>query len=303
MSLNASLNVSLNVSLNALLNTTLDVVRNECTKPPPKWQIINAQNDIPFLVKECNMESEFDPHKTRQNMINRIKNGESTIQTMQCDYGQVLVVYHDQSQYNHIPWELWGRILRLYTEDLKALRGPKGPFKIFFLASPHLRLFPKNGPIEPQHINGGYTYPCNHETIIIYRAEDATRVLIHELMHACCLDHMEQGVDHVEAETEAWAELIYVALLSRANTKVFQTLLRQQSDWICNQNDRVRQMIVDKQFPWRYTVGKEEVWERWGILDKKSNQKQRKMESLRLTSPPSILLKKQFGVAKESTIL
>ena len=232
------------MSLNTLLNATLDVIRNEFTKPPPKWQISNAQNDIPFLIKECNMDSEFDPNKTRQNMINRAKNGESMIQTMQCEYGQVLVVYHDTSQYNHVPWELWGRILRLYTEGLKTAeprRGPKGafkPFKIFLLASPHLRLFPKNGPIEPQHINGGYTYPCNHETIIIYRAEDATRVLIHELMHACCLDHMEQGVDQVEAETEAWAELIYVALLSHANTKVFQILLRQQSDWICNQNER-----------------------------------------------------------------
>ena len=299
--------MSLKVSRNALLYTTLDVVRNEFTKPPPKWQITTAQNDIPFLVKECNMDSEFDPHKTRQNMINRAKSGESTIQIMQCDYGQVLVVYHDKLQYNHIPWELWGRILRLYTEGLKpsrAGRGPKDvckPFKIFFLASPHLRLFPKNGPIEPQHINGGYTYPCNHETIIIYRAEDATRVLIHELMHSCCLDHMEQGVDQVEAETEAWAELIYIALLSRANTKVFQILLRQQSDWICNQNERVRHMIIDKQFPWRYTVGKEEVWERWGILER--NWTHRKMESLRLTSPPNSSLKKQFGVAKESTIL
>jgi hypothetical protein len=298
--------MSLNVSPNALLHATLDVVRNEFTKPPPKWHVTNAQDDIPFLIQECNQESEFDPHKTRQNMINRAKNGESTIQVMRCEYGQVLVVYHDTSQYTHVPWELWGRILRLYTETIKPSRAPKAtfkPFKIFFLASPHLRLFPKKGPIEPQHINGGYTYPCNHETIMLYRAEDATRVLIHELMHSSCLDHMEQGVDQVEAETEAWAELIYIALLSRANTKVFRTLLRQQSDWICNQNDRVRRMIVDRQFPWRYTIGKEEVWERWGILEKQSNQKEIKMESLRLTSPPSMLLKKQFGVAKESMIL
>ena len=37
----------------------------------------------------------------------------------------------------------------------------------------------------------------------IYKAEDATRVLIHELMHSSCADNHENGIDIVEAETEA----------------------------------------------------------------------------------------------------
>ena len=280
-----------------IIEPLLDIIREEFRKKAPTWVTIDSQDDMPFLEKECNTESEFDPHQTRQNMLQRAKNGQSKIHIMRCKYGQIFVIYHDSTQYNDIPWELWGRILRLYTESFSK---NKKPFKIFFLASPHLREFPTNGPIQPQNINGGYTYPCNHETIIIYRAEDATRVLIHELMHACCLDKMENGVDLVEAETEAWAELIYIGLLSRGTS--ISTLLHKQSEWICDQNEKVQQYITTpKQFPWRYTIGKEEVWRRWNIIV--HGPKINVGQSLRLTCPPSNTIKKSFGVSKHSTIL
>jgi hypothetical protein len=53
-------------------------------------------------------------------------------------------------------------------------------------------------------------------------------------------------------------------------------------------------------FPWRYTIGKEEVWQRWNIL-----QPLRKLiyPTLRLTYPPSSDLKTFFKVSKRSTIL
>jgi len=275
----------------ALLGITLDVIQKEFQKEAPQWHHTqwNATNKS-FIVKECNQPSEFDPSNVRQHMLTNIET--STVLT--CDYGTIHVIYANEQQKREIPWSLWGRILRLYSHKGK-------PFTIFFLASPHLREFPVKGEITPYNINGGYTYPCNHETIVIYRAEDATRVLIHELQHSCCLDNHAIGVDRVEAETEAWAELIYCAVLSEGNHTVFQKLLRNQSAWIQQQNARVKEFIGHtRAFPWRYTVGKEEVWRRWNIL---SSSSKKHTVSLRLTAPPSAHIKQIFGVLPTSTIL
>jgi hypothetical protein len=182
------------------------------------------------------------------------------------------------------------------------------PFKIFFLANRSLRQFPsEDEPITPENINGGYTYRCDPETIVIYRAEDATRVLIHELQHSCCLDNPENGVDIIEAETEAWAELFYVAIISQGKKYIFKDLIQRQSEWMIKQNRKVRQHMMGPntmEFPWRYTIGKEEVWERWGILRRDEMKPVINVgKSLRLTYPPNNVLKNRFKVIKESTIL
>jgi hypothetical protein len=280
----------------ALLNITLDIVQNEFKKEEPQWfQSHWNDSDAKFLQEECNKDSEFDPTNVRKSLIKNIN--DSTV--LECTYGKIHVIYDNSLQKYDIPWGLWGRILRLYSH--------KKPFKVFFLAGTNTRQFPKplpNGdfmPITPYNINGGYTYPCNHETIVIYRAEDATRVLIHELQHSCCLDNHALGIDRVEAETEAWAELIYCALLSRGVHNMFHKLLQKQSTWIQCQNNRVRNHLKSPMgFPWRYTIGKEEVWRRWNIL-----QPLRKLmyPTLRLTYPPSNDIKTFFKVSKRSTIL
>jgi hypothetical protein len=275
----------------ALLNITLDIVQNEFKKEEPQWfQCEWNDSDAKFLHEECNKDSEFDPTNVRKSLIKNINN--STV--LECAYGKIHVIYDNPLQKYDIPWGLWGRILRLYSH--------RKPFKIFFLAGTNTRQFPDgDSPITPYNINGGYTYPCNHETIVIYRAEDATRVLIHELQHSCCLDNQALGIDRVEAETEAWAELIYCALLSRGVHNMFHKLLQKQSTWIQCQNNRVRNHLKSPMgFPWRYTIGKEEVWRRWNIL-----QPLRKLmyPTLRLTYPPSNDMKTFFKVSKRSTIL
>ena len=246
-------------------------------------------------------DSKFDLLNKRKTMYNEMITKQSNLILCTCKYGQILSICDNV---DYIPWELWGRILRMYYEGK--------PIKVFFLAHPSLRTFPKDvnenintefsiQPITPEHINGGYTYTCNTETIVIYRAEDATRVLIHELQHASCLDKYED-IDLVEAETEAWAELIYIGLLSGGKKCIFNDMLNRQSEWIVKQNARVKKYIGDtRAFPWRYTIGKEEVWRRWNILqDFKSELK---VNSLRLTFPPNDLLKQKFNVSKKSSIL
>ena len=337
----------------------LETVRNEFKKPPPSWQQVPLEpTDLQFLNKECNQSSEFDPLNKRQTMYQNLVQGKAPVVIAQCPYGQVTVVLENPHQRGDIPWALWGRILRLYSEKI----GNTTPFKIFFLASTSLRQFPSGTkPITPENINGGYTYRCNKETILIYRAEDATRVLLHELQHSCCLDHPEQGVDQVEAETEAWAELLYIALLSEGNPDLFQKLLGLQRTWMVTQNDEVKKhrksptskgpmmsgnaegSVRVEPFPWRYTLGKEEVWRQWGLfsgssknssssshmassaegakavavevavdamVDRRIKKKEASKnmvpnprKSLRLTFPVDATLKRRFQVKESSTML
>ena len=278
----------------ALLDAVFDVVRYEYEKLEPVWKTSRmVPSDREFLKNECSAPSEFDPFGWRKQMYDMYLNGKAMVDVRECAYGRV-VALGSQGMLDGIPWGLWGRILRLYCQGKKA--------KIFFLASPYLRTIPSGlKPLGPENINGGYTYSCNMETIVIYRAEDATRVLIHELQHASCLDHMEHGTDIVEAATEAWAELLYAGLLSQGEKPLFHELVKKQVDWMQAQNAVVKRHIHhERQFPWRYTVGKEEVWERWGLLEGHSRASLRAsppMHSLRLTPPPSAALKRDFGVS------
>jgi len=289
-----------------LLDAIQKCMKKEFTKVPPTWKILPTcpESDMLFLKKECNAPSEFDPMQLRKAMIDGLDHATSHMTVASCPYGTVYAVYHKPTDHRNIPWELWGRILRMYTE--KNGKNTE-PFKIFFLANDTVRQFPKgSAPIQPTNINGGYTYPCNHATILIYRAEDATRVLLHELMHACCLDTPENGIDHVEAETEAWAELVYAGFLSEGNMKQLHALIAKQSAWMIEQNKKVKQHMKSvMDFPWRYTVGKEEVWRRWGILVEPSNSEDslRIGNSLRLTSPPDHRHKRRYNIGIHSTIL
>jgi hypothetical protein len=300
--------------MSILINTLLDRVQREFSLPEVVWENTNMnQKDLKFLSDECNKDSEFDPINKRKLMFDGMMNGNLFVVVSKCQYGQVVAVFETMEQMAELPWDLWGRILRLFSEPWRK------PFKIFFLANKSLRQFPPGDePISPENINGGYTYRCDPETIVIYRAEDATRVLIHELQHSCCLDKPENGIDIVEAETEAWAELFYIVILSQGKKYMFKDLIQRQSEWMIKQNRKVRKhmknpdspILVEKgqpdgmEFPWRYTIGKEEVWERWGILRRDEMKPVINVgNSLRLTYPPTATLKDRFKVIRESTIL
>jgi len=279
----------------ALLGITCEMIRADFEKPAPIWSPCGwATKNQLFLETECNQPSDFDPTHVRKRMVQYITRDENTV-VRTCPYGTIHVIYENESQKSDIPWALWGRILRLY--------GGGKPFTVYFLAASHLRRFPGIGEeITPHHINGGYTYSCNHDTIIIYRAEDATRVLIHELQHSSCLDDHTLGVDQVEAETEAWAELIYCALLARGVQRDAQRMVQRQSAWMRSQNKVVAMRNGHTQrFPWRYTVGKEAVWRRWGLFSAVGRIDVH--GSLRLTAPPKADIARMFGVSPRSTIL
>lgn len=299
-----------------ILNTICELVQKEYELKAPKWENTNiSMDDINFIRSECNKESVFDKTNKRKEMYDNMLNGTNHTIISKCEYGQLFCVFDTMVQIAELPWDLWGRILRLFSEkrskrvSADSIKNSKPTnFKIYFFANTSLRTFPdENKEIVPENINGGYTYQCNPETIMIYRAEDATRVLIHELQHSCCLDDNTKSIDDVEAETEAWAELIYIAILSRGKKYIFNDLIKRQSEWMIKQNQKVKKHMKDsnsREFPWRYTIGKENIWSTWGILYRGSMKPDIEIKnSLRLTYPPNNLLKKQFDVLDKSTIL
>jgi hypothetical protein len=145
-------------------------------------------------------------------------------------------------------------------------------------ASPH---------IHSLHINGGYAFACQPETIVIYREEEAPRVLVHELLHAACTDDMNKPEEIREVLTESWAELFLIAIIATTPAKA-KKLWAIQSQWIVDQETVLKGMGVNTpaDYAWRYTVGRREVLEGLGLRFPQPSQDPAFMlgQSLRFTS-------------------
>jgi hypothetical protein len=254
-----------------IIDYITDLIRAEFAQPPPVYmQVKITPQEIATLEKECSQSSSFDPLGFRNQIWSSVKERPECRQSV---HGKIIALIPLGGKLP--PYNLWFRILRTFFQGQR--------YTIYYLAHPSQRTLPPYQPIGPENINGGYTYPCNPKCIVIYREEDATRVLIHELLHASCSDRYRQGyrpaiamsaievIDRNEAETEAWAELIgCVISVKGRNRAAANAAISKQSAWMRGQNAIVRQFIKDpdaREFPWRYTIGKEEVWKRWGILD------------------------------------
>ena len=176
-----------------------------------------------------------------------------------CAYGKVLAFVPVGT--DPVPWDLWSRILQIFGHTEPAWR-------IIFFASPAKRLLPAPGqPIGPPNVNGGYCYRCQPATIVVYREEEATRVLLHELFHAACTDR-ELPLPEMEAETETWAELALIAMLSGGSERKAKQLLAKQIKWVADTEKTLeaRHTITGPQdYVWRYTVGRETAFRRLGI--------------------------------------
>lgn len=203
---------------------------------------------------------QFDRQRLKGGMVNAWKRGECQLVVLQCELGRVVAFTKEPLAPEIL--DVWGRVLQWF--------GPgKGLWKIFWFASEVRRMFPEPGQeMGPEHVNGGYTTGCSTDGIFIYRKEEATRVLIHEMMHAACLDEKKWDTHDREAMVEAWAELILVALLSRGDQKKAGMLWSKQAQWIADSNHRASHMneVEDaSDYAWRYLVGRREMFTRLGV--------------------------------------
>ena len=291
------------------MDALLEQVLHTCASAPVvTWTestLTPAQDAV--LERECTGPSDFDQLHSRKTFHAHYRAGriQPLVRTAMAGprpVGTVIALLDSTHSEKDIPWSLWGAILALFSKHDK-------PITVYFCAHPAPRQFPAHShPTEPLHINGGYTYPCSHDYVMIYRAEDATRVLLHELFHAVCSDNPSQSLEEREAETEAWAELVwcgFMALASLKDLKSLKALVKRQSTWMVSQNGRLRRdnhvAPGPQGFPWRYTAGKEAVWRRWGLVQ--GAVKGHAVDSLRLTFPPTAAMKRFYGVRATSTIL
>lgn len=283
------------------LEILIDRVKHEYTTPVPSHSPCEiTRPELDAIERECTTQNNIDTANMRLYIYNHaFVQGNAPVLCRRSAHGKLIVALESPAQEADIPWDTWFRILRLFStgKQITAL----------ILARTTKRIAPPAGrPIEPVHINGGSTYSCSPETICVYRAEDATRVLIHELFHAMCSDNHADGVDWLEAKTEAWAEVVYSVVLAKGARNASERALKRQAQWIAVQNDgiRARHMRTDKpsEFPWRYTIGKELVFHRITHLSVESPAREWN-GSLRLTPPPTVTQKREHGVAPSSTML
>ena len=211
------------------------------------------------LQSEAQDNSPFDTLKLRKNLWNDYKQGAAEVFVKSCEYGRVITLCR-RGTTPFMPLRFWGRILQ-------AFRLP--PVRIFWFAAETPRELPEEGThVGPESVNGGYTYPCETGAIVIYRAEEATRVLIHELLHAACTDNPKLPVEVREAKTETYAELFLVGLLSHGSLQKARKFWSLQAEWIQGLNEKlVRYHGVKslKDYSARYTLARIQELQRLGI--------------------------------------
>jgi hypothetical protein len=253
-------------------------IKNLHEKPSPVWkQVDPSHDDIFILQKEALTASNFDRLNIRRTLYNNYISGRANLVCFECLYGRVLLLQENQENVM-IPFKTWGRVLQWFG----------GFVRVCWFAADIPRLLPRKGKeIEEIHVNGGYTLPCSKNAVIVYRKEEATRVLIHELIHANCLDHQDKSVSEREAETETFAELVYIAILSKGDVKKAKKFWEIQSKWIVNQNAVLRKyhhVLSLNDYAARYTIAREQELQKMGIALPPASSGLTKFSSCRLTS-------------------
>ena len=240
----------------------LDLANHVWSMPEEQWiDDSPVHADIAMLEKEAS-DTQFDTAcNLRSEMIAAWKKGDADLHIKELPGRTRLVFLGTEAQWSQIPWALWARILQ-------AIGHPIG--YILFYAHHKLREYPasNSSPIEPQHVNAGYTTLCEQDTLVIYRFEEATRVLVHELLHTACFDK-DLPVEDLEASTEAWAELFLCAMLSKGKKNAFLRLWRLQCAWIEAQTVHLKTVWNIKgraDYCWRYLIGRHEVLKAKGFM-------------------------------------
>ena len=268
-----------------MLPITLDIlVEKLCKLPQLQWVRSYPSNSDLDAVKEAGEESEFDPLRLRANMLKE----NPSIQCRDLYKGRKhlarVVVICEKGRQPSIPWILYSKIFQAFGTCSTYWR-----VIVFAATSP--RRFPEPG-VQPtqEHVNGGYAYPGNPQSIVIYRQEESHRVLLHELLHACGSDNMYNSEWKREALTETWAELFLIAVLANGSKAKAKALWDIQSQWIADQEFLLTQehnVRSPEDYAYRYTVGRRNVLHNLGLILPPPSPDPRSaiMGSLRFTSP------------------
>lgn len=233
--------------------------------------------DINDLREAATKTSKWDEERLRLRLWEDWLAQNAILKAYWCEYGRVVCLSPRSA--TPTPTPLWIRAFRL-------LGGGK-PVRVLWFASESLRLPPSVGePIQPKHVNGGYTNRCDAESIVIYREEEALRVLIHELLHASCSDPYDDDITFLEADTEAWAEVTLVALRAKGTYREFSNLWNKQAQYAINQAaaaEKFYNVVSPKDYGWRYLSGRIQRFVAYNLPLPSPTENPEPLRSLRLT--------------------
>lgn len=226
-------------------------------QPAPTWRegAVSAA-DMDMLRREAAAPSQFDPLRLKRGVWDAYRRGEMRLVCMECPVLRVVALLPRGVS---VPCEDWGRLAQW-------CKGPRNT--VYWFGATAQRRFPEHGaPLGAGHVNGGYTQGCSTQGIVVYRLEEATRVFIHEMLHALCLDPPSPSIPYRESVIETWAELFLVAYRSRGSAVAAERLWRLQAQWIADQNRRAASqhgVAGPAQYGWRYLNGRAAVYEALG---------------------------------------
>ena len=228
--------------------------------PPVSWEKhpVNPV-DIDALREEANLpKNAWDTKDLKHDLWKRWLKKDGLLQAVEWRAGPHRVILLGKDSIT--PPKVWPQLFELLSPEI--------PVRVLWFASEEKRTPPEPGkPIEPEHINGGYTQKCNAQSIVIYRKEEATRVLIHELLHAACSDP-DKPIAELEADTEAWAEVILCAVAAKGVRSVFDILWKKQATYASHQAAVAEKLYGVKgpeNYAWRYLTGRLERFHTFGL--------------------------------------
>jgi len=252
----------------------LERVKNEYNKQYPKYSVVEATHDDINYIHSIVKNSDFDELNLKTHLMNDYKHGNASIWKSTCHHGEIIYIGDNEK----VPIHVWWRCVRLLA---------KLPVRIVIFGSNNLRKMPTHGTaVRAAHINGGYANRCDPRSIVIYRKEEATRVLIHELLHASCSDPKTDSIPHLESDTEAWAEIIQCAMIAKGLKAAWSKCMKEQIAYSLRQAASLRDnhgVRSEQDYAWRYTLGRLDVWRRLGLDVPQIPESYEPLTSLRLT--------------------
>lgn len=255
----------------------LDMASSTWAMSKEQWiEDAPSSDDVGLLLDESEKTSGIDEVNFRKQVVTMWKKKDVELRVNVLPGRTRIVFLGTSEQFQKVPWELWSRIFQAIAHPIQ---------RVLFYAHPSERFFPFSAKtIQAENINGGYTNLCSQELIVIYRFEEATRVLLHELLHTACFDKEKDTVS-LEANTEAWTEILLCAILSKGYPRTFAKLWKQQCQWIQSQAlelERKWSVHGPESYPWRYMNGKMDVLVSMGFMVK---CKELDKVGLRFTTP------------------
>lgn len=249
-----------------LLEELVNQVRLLQSLPPLQWRdgVVEGADLAKFEQEAAPHPTNkgaqvFDPLGLKSGVWAAYKAGTVRATVKECDMARVVALLPKGVS---IPTADWGRIFQWLGP------APAGRWTVYWFGAATPRRFPGAGvELAAEHLNGGYTHICSTDGVVIYRLEEATRVLMHELLHAACLDEKDLSIPEREAHIETWAELFLIAHRSKGSASAAARLWRLQSQWVADTNARAAAehgVKNSSDYGWRYLNGRAAVYQKLG---------------------------------------